>query len=78
MPIYEYKCSACGSGFELLRPFSKSAEIVNCPKCGKPSKRRVSTFASVSKSSSGETTPIAGGGGGCGSCGSSNCGSCGG
>lgn len=76
MPIYEYACS-CGCQFESLRPFSKSAEALACPRCGKPAKRKVSAFASVSRSSSGETTPIAGGGGGCSGCTSSNCGSCG-
>ncbi|MBI2958458.1 MAG: zinc ribbon domain-containing protein [Chloroflexi bacterium] len=77
MPLYEYACSACGCGFELLRPFSKSAEAVACPKCGRPSRRKVSAFASVSKSAGGVTTPIAGSSGGCGGCSSSSCASCG-
>jgi putative FmdB family regulatory protein len=33
MPVYEYKCNACGDQFELRRKFSD--EPVNvCPKCG--------------------------------------------
>ena len=34
MPTYEYKCSACGHGFEEFQPIS-SKPIRKCPKCGK-------------------------------------------
>ena len=33
MPIYDYKCAACGHRFELLRSISNRDEAV-CPRCG--------------------------------------------
>jgi putative FmdB family regulatory protein len=62
MPIYEYRCHACGHTFEhLARTLSDTAKT--CPKCGarKPDKQ-LSTFnASVPRDSapcaSGSCTP---------------------
>lgn len=47
MPIYEYRCSACGKRSSALLP-SYSSPDPACPQCGKPElKRLVSTFATV-------------------------------
>ena len=47
MPIYEYRCGACGKRSSSLLP-SYSAPDPACPHCGKPElKRLVSTFATV-------------------------------
>lgn len=46
MPIYEYRCSACGNVFEMTRPISQSSEPAPCTSCGKPSQKLVSQFAS--------------------------------
>ena len=35
MPIYEYRCSACGHELEKLQKISDEA-LKDCPKCGKP------------------------------------------
>ena len=35
MPIYEYKCEACGHRLEALQKLS-DAPLKKCPKCGKP------------------------------------------
>ena len=35
MPIYEYVCGKCQNKFELMRPFSKSSDPADCPKCEK-------------------------------------------
>ena len=35
MPIYEYRCSACGHELEVMQKMS-DARLVDCPKCGKP------------------------------------------
>ena len=45
MPLYEYKCSACGVNFEkLIRLVHADAEVV-CPECGSvQTKRQVSMF----------------------------------
>ena len=34
MPIYEYKCDACGAVLEKIQKFS-DAPLVECPQCGK-------------------------------------------
>jgi putative FmdB family regulatory protein len=47
MPIYEYRCEACGKRSSTLLPRFSSPDPV-CPHCGKPElKRLVSTFATV-------------------------------
>ena len=47
MPIYEYRCSACGKKSSALLPSYSSADPA-CPHCGKPElKRLVSTFATT-------------------------------
>lgn len=35
MPLYEYRCEACGSEEEVLESFSAPSEHA-CPKCGSP------------------------------------------
>jgi putative FmdB family regulatory protein len=45
MPIYEYRCSACGHRFEFLLP-RHDAIAPGCPACGTESVERVpSVFA---------------------------------
>lgn len=34
MPLYEYRCQACGHDFETLRGLHDKDEDVECPKCG--------------------------------------------
>ena len=36
MPIYEYRCDACGHEHEAIRKFS-DAPLTTCPACGKDS-----------------------------------------
>ncbi len=36
MPIYEYRCHACGHGLEAIQKFS-DAPLTECPECGQPS-----------------------------------------
>ncbi|MBM3142710.1 MAG: zinc ribbon domain-containing protein [Chloroflexi bacterium] len=76
MPIYEYMCPECNCKFELLRSISKANEDASCPRCQHPAKRVLSRFASFSKGSDGESTPIAGTAGSCAGCTSSSCSSC--
>jgi putative FmdB family regulatory protein len=50
MPIYEYRCSACGRKSSALLP-SYSSPDPACPHCGKADlKRLVSTFATARSS----------------------------
>lgn len=63
MPIYEYRCEACGKRSTSLLPRFSSPDPP-CPHCGKPSLRRlVSTFATVS-SGEGDSGDFGGMGGG--------------
>jgi putative FmdB family regulatory protein len=48
MPIYEYRCDACGHQFErLVRPTSEpSPDTADCPACGgRPLQQLLSSFA---------------------------------
>jgi putative FmdB family regulatory protein len=49
MPIYEYKCSHCGTKFEILRGISAANEDIKCPKCGAEKPERL--FSAVCGSS---------------------------
>jgi putative FmdB family regulatory protein len=63
MPIYEYRCDACGKTFEMIRNLSESDEGVNCPICESPKVNRVlSVFNSAQgeNSSSPGTSPSCG------------------
>ncbi len=46
MPLYEYRCRACGKEFELLRRVGQGSEGVSCPRCGQAEvEKEYSTFA---------------------------------
>jgi len=40
VPIYDYRCEACGASFEQLRPFT-AADMATCPSCGADDARRL-------------------------------------
>ncbi|MGD2129178.1 MAG: zinc ribbon domain-containing protein [Lysobacterales bacterium] len=44
MPIYEYRCEACGHELERLQRIS-DAPLTDCPQCGKPKLRRLVSAA---------------------------------
>jgi putative FmdB family regulatory protein len=46
MPIYTYRCTACGVQFEHYQTFSDEP-LVKCPECGKKSLRKVFTPAGI-------------------------------
>ena len=62
MPLYEYKCPACGNQFDLLRRMSQADEPVTCPSCNNGAQRVLSVFASFTRESDGSTVPVAGSG----------------
>ena len=39
MPIYEFRCPACGNVFERNRPVAKAGQGARCPDDGKPAQR---------------------------------------
>ena len=63
MPMYEYKCDACGYAFERYSAGRSSEEDgVACTKCGKGRAKKVfSTFASNCCGSGGSVSPSSGG-----------------
>jgi len=74
MPIFEYRCRACGSDFELL---VHSGTRVACPQCGSArAQKKFSHFASHVKRPETALPPCHTGGAGCdmGKCGSGFCG----
>jgi putative FmdB family regulatory protein len=42
MPLYDYACDGCGP-FRDWRPMSEAASEADCPACGRPSMRTVSS-----------------------------------
>ena len=44
MPIYEYRCAACGFQKEYLQKMS-AAPLMDCPECGKASLKKMVTAA---------------------------------
>lgn len=80
MPIYEYKCSACGNEQENL--VRTDSDIPVCEKCGgEQLNKKLSVFAvagsSPSAASNGDCACASGGGGGCHGEGHSSGGGCG-
>ncbi|MCK4911656.1 MAG: zinc ribbon domain-containing protein [Thermodesulfovibrionales bacterium] len=64
MPIYEYKCDACGHGFSVLTLSSAKASETTCPSCeSQDVTKQISAFACMpSATGSGFTGGGAGGG----------------
>ncbi len=44
MPIYEYRCTACGHELETIQKMS-DAPLIECPACGKPALRKLISAA---------------------------------
>ncbi len=40
MPIYEYRCEACGHEMEKMQKMS-DAPLTECPQCGKPALKKM-------------------------------------
>ncbi|MFQ6057503.1 MAG: zinc ribbon domain-containing protein [Anaerolineae bacterium] len=75
MPIYEYRCQACQTRFELRRSFSQADDPATCPHCHSGEVQRlISSFVAFSSSSEG-TTAL--GGSPCSTCAAASCAACG-
>ena len=45
MPIYEYTCKDCGTGFDALRPIKEADTAIECEQChSHETRRKLSTF----------------------------------
>lgn len=74
MPVYEYRCVACGVRFDKLVPMSAADARFACPDCGAEAARQVSLFAAHSRGEGGQVTSVAGGG--CAGCSGGSCAGC--
>lgn len=75
MPIYEFKCEKCNTGFEQL--VMSQQEQVACPQCSaKQVSRLMSHFSKGGNSDSIGSLSGGMGGGGCAGCSGGNCASC--
>jgi len=61
MPIFEYRCRACGKTFEKIQ--RQPAEEIPCPSCGQPATRSVSVFAATGSDNAGGGCAAPGGSG---------------
>ena len=79
VPLYEYRCNACTSVFEVLRPMAQRELAAVCPHCeSRASMPLISRVAMIAGGGAGTDarSGMRGGGGGCGGCGGS-CAGCG-
>jgi putative FmdB family regulatory protein len=53
MPVFEYKCSDCGSKYDMFHKSSLKPEEVTCPKCGSVKNKKL--FSAFATSNSSET-----------------------
>lgn len=46
MPIYEYECSSCGSGFEIFETMQEHADnpVPHCPDCDPKGERPTTLY----------------------------------
>jgi putative FmdB family regulatory protein len=88
MPIYEYRCEACGHALETIQKFS-DAPLTDCPACGKSALKKLLSaagfqlkgggwYATDFKGGSKKPEPTGSGGGGDKpqGCGGGTCGGC--
>ena len=55
MPIYEYRCSSCGTEFEKL---VRASDMPECPSCqGRKLDKKLSVFATSSQEPAGRALP---------------------
>lgn len=52
MPIYEYRCQACGHELETIQKMSDAA-LTDCPECGKPELKKLISAAGFQLKGSG-------------------------
>ncbi len=71
MPIYEYKCNACGHRFEKLQSFSEEP-VKTCPQCGGEVRKLISRSSFILKGSGWYATDYARKNGGSSSTGSAS------
>jgi putative FmdB family regulatory protein len=59
MPLYEYRCQACGGTFETLRGSHDKDADVKCPQCGEKKAEKLISACCVAKGASSSTSASA-------------------
>ncbi|MFN2557382.1 MAG: zinc ribbon domain-containing protein [Nitriliruptorales bacterium] len=65
MPVYEYRCRACGEEFEALRPVVAASESAVCPHGHDDTVRRLSLVSPAPRQAPSRSGPCCGGGCAC-------------
>ncbi|MEK7261191.1 MAG: FmdB family zinc ribbon protein [Pseudomonadota bacterium] len=52
MPIYEYRCEACGQALEVMQKLSDAA-LTDCPSCSRPALKKLISAAGFQLKGSG-------------------------
>lgn len=63
MPIYEYRCEACGEAFSLLQKMGAGAKDTVCPHCGSANVQKQFSTCAVGGGSTGGAPACSSGGG---------------
>ena len=75
MPYYEYRCLACNTRFDLLRPIAQRNAPATCPQCQEPnSERLISLPMALTLAEDGALRVI--GSSHCSSCAATSCAGC--
>ena len=70
MPIYDYRCDACGKTYDIFHKVREVEEDIQCPECGSEKHTRLLSAPSFAMKSGASDAPTCTGGGCCGgSCG---------
>ncbi|MEW6447900.1 MAG: zinc ribbon domain-containing protein [Bacillota bacterium] len=69
MPIYEFRCNACGLRFERLCPLGETGENLACPGCNTPKPEKLLSFFATRGTDGGK-------GSSCTACKATSCSSC--
>jgi len=76
MPVFDYRCSDCGTVYDVYHKVKEVAEDVLCPQCGSPKHKKLISATSISmggsSSGSSHSESSCDAGGGC--CGGGSCG----
>ncbi|HCA81407.1 MAG TPA: FmdB family transcriptional regulator [Bacteroidetes bacterium] len=73
MPVFDYRCSDCGTTYDVYHKVKEITEDVICTHCGSPKHKKLMSAATVTMGSKSESPSCTGpscesGGGCCGAC----------
>ena len=76
MPVYDYKCRACGAEFEKFLRTLAAAGSVKCEKCGSSRVRKQVSCCAISSGGKSESAGSSKSSSSCGSCAHTHCSTC--